>query len=186
MSVGALTEIIMLGIYSQHNGVPHYRLAENGKIYTLLHHSCKNNYSDFLVFVPINYPRIDRISKNFFEKTGKSGGKTAKEDYIMKKFIPLLLAAIFAMVGMTGCSEKTLLSPNDPVTLTMWHVYGEQADSPMNVLVEEFNRTVGQEKGIIINVTNITGTSKSHSSSLMRKRVSRGRMRCLIFSPVTP
>lgn len=42
----------------------------------------------------------------------------------------------------------------------MWHVYGEQADSPMNRLIDEFNETVGVEKGIIINVTAMSNASK--------------------------
>lgn len=28
----------------------------------------------------------------------------------------------------------------------MWHVYGEQSNSPMNDFVEKFNATVGKEK----------------------------------------
>ena len=42
----------------------------------------------------------------------------------------------------------------------MWHVYGEQADSPMNRLIDEFNETVGMEKGIIINVMAMSNASK--------------------------
>lgn len=71
----------------------------------------------------------------------------------------LLVLTLFSL-SLFGCSTKSLLSPDDPVTLTMWHVYGEQADSPMNRLIEEFNSTVGQEKGIVISVTNVTSTSK--------------------------
>jgi len=61
---------------------------------------------------------------------------------------------------MSACSDKSLLDPKDPVTLTIWHVYGEQADAPMNLLIEEFNDTVGREKGIQVQVTNVTSTSK--------------------------
>ena len=78
----------------------------------------------------------------------------------MKKFLSLFLCALLLCLGVTGCSEKSLLSPKNPVTLTLWHVYGEQADSPMNRMVEEFNSTVGQEKGILVSVTNVTSTSK--------------------------
>ena len=42
----------------------------------------------------------------------------------------------------------------------MWHVYGEQADSPMNRLIDEFNETVGMKKGIIVNVTAMSNASK--------------------------
>lgn len=85
--------------------------------------------------------------------TPPKGGK-------MKKILAFLMV-FSAMLGcMAGCAEKSELSPDDPVTLTMWHVYGEQASSPMNLLVNEFNQTVGREKGVIINVTSMTNASK--------------------------
>lgn len=77
----------------------------------------------------------------------------------MKKFTAFALVLLL-LFSMSACSDDTLLSPEDPVTLTMWHVYGEQSDSPMNRLVEEFNNTVGLEKGIVIHVSNVTSTSK--------------------------
>ena len=40
--------------------------------------------------------------------------------------------------SLTGC-EKSLLDKDNPVTLTFWHVYGEQSGSPMDELVDEFN-----------------------------------------------
>lgn len=51
----------------------------------------------------------------------------------MLRILPLLLS-VMLMFGITGCSENTLLDPTDPDTLTLWHVYGEQSDSPMNQL----------------------------------------------------
>ncbi len=82
----------------------------------------------------------------------------------MKKTIAFLLLAAFLLLPLSGCASiggrKTLLDPANPVTLTIWHVYGEQADAPMNLLIDEFNDTVGKEKGIQVRVTNVTGTSK--------------------------
>jgi len=78
----------------------------------------------------------------------------------MKKWYLLALALVLLVSSLTGCSEKSLLSPDDPVILSMWHVYGENADAPMNRLVEEFNATVGLEKGVVITVTNVTSSSK--------------------------
>ena len=78
----------------------------------------------------------------------------------MKKQIALILAAALLLCGLSGCAKSTTLEPGEPITLTMWHVYGEQADSPMNRLVEEFNRTVGREKGIIINVTLMSSSAQ--------------------------
>ena len=75
----------------------------------------------------------------------------------MKKLL-LLMLALACTVSLSGCAKKTALSPDAPVTLTMWHVYGEQADSPMNRLVDQFNETVGKENGIIIDVTVVTNS----------------------------
>lgn len=88
----------------------------------------------------------------------------------MKRSLSIILAAVLLLCALAGCAEKNKLDPDDPVTLTMWHVYGEQADSPMNRLVDEFNATVGHEKGIIVTVTNVTSTSKI--SALLEEAVS--------------
>ena len=72
----------------------------------------------------------------------------------------LKLAALVPGLALAGCGgSKTLLSPKDPTMLSIWHVYGEQADSPMNSLLTEFNDTVGREKGILLNVTNMTNSA---------------------------
>lgn len=76
-----------------------------------------------------------------------------------RKLFLLLLIFSISICCLSGC-KKSELDKNNPVTLTMWHVYGEQADSPMNRLIDEFNETVGVEKGIIINVTAMSNASK--------------------------
>ena len=79
----------------------------------------------------------------------------------MKKTLPIIVFVCMLALLLFGCDkQETLLDPQKPVTLTMWHVYGEQADSPMNRYVEDFNRTVGKEKGIIINVTLMSNASQ--------------------------
>ncbi len=50
-------------------------------------------------------------------------------------------------------------SPSDPVTLTMWHVYGSQTISPLNTVIDEFNRSLGREHGITVNVVSVTSSS---------------------------
>ena len=77
----------------------------------------------------------------------------------MKKILLLLVSLAF-IISASGCGAGSELDPDKPVTLTLWHVYGEQADSPMNRLVDEFNSTVGKDKGIIINTTLISNTSQ--------------------------
>ena len=77
----------------------------------------------------------------------------------MKRSVVILLAALLALSVFAGCGKKSALDPKDPVTLTMWHVYGSQTKSPLNDVINEFNRTVGQEKGITINVESVTSSS---------------------------
>lgn len=77
----------------------------------------------------------------------------------MKKLFVLLLTVSMLSICMFGCNTKEHNS-KEPITLTLWHVYGDQADSPMNQLIEEFNQTVGLEKNILITVTNVSSTSK--------------------------
>ena len=74
----------------------------------------------------------------------------------MKKTIVFMIC-IAMLMGLVGCSGGT--DPEHPITLTMWHVYGSQTESPLNDVIDEFNRTVGQEKGIIIKVVSVMNSS---------------------------
>ena len=74
------------------------------------------------------------------------------------RFFAALLAALM-IFSLTGCN-RSLLDKDDPVTLTFWHVYGEQSGSPMDELVDEFNRTVGAEKGVRVTVTATSSASQ--------------------------
>ena len=58
----------------------------------------------------------------------------------MKKRLLSLLLLCTLVFALSGCGEKTLLNKKKPVSLSFWHVYGEQAGSPMDLLVQEFNR----------------------------------------------
>ena len=116
-------------------------------------------YKDFYFFDPTpNAPK--RVgAANIFQKGGNLGGETIPEGGIMKKITILLCFAIL-MTCFSGCGQNdTTLNPNNPVTLTMWHVYGSQTESPLNIVINEFNQTIGKEKGIIINVASVTSSS---------------------------
>ena len=66
----------------------------------------------------------------------------------MKKHTLALLLVSVLVFTLTSCGEKSLLRETDPVTLNFWHVYGEQSGSPMDLLVQEFNReanTIGSK-----------------------------------------
>lgn len=59
------------------------------------------------------------------------------------------LAVILAL-NLTGCGNKGPLDPGDPVSLTVWHYYNGTQQAAFDALVEEFNSTVGREKGIYV------------------------------------
>lgn len=61
----------------------------------------------------------------------------------------LLLAALSLYAA--GCSKKEHgLDPAHPVTVTVWHYYNSAQKKAFDALVDEFNATVGAEKGIIV------------------------------------
>ncbi len=78
----------------------------------------------------------------------------------MKKIISLILIyATLMTLCLTGCSDRTKPDSDNPVTLTMWHVYGSQTKSPLNDAIDEFNNTVGRENGVTVNVVSVTSSS---------------------------
>jgi len=76
----------------------------------------------------------------------------------MKK-ITAIIICLMIITCFSGCSKQRTPSPENPVTLTMWHVYGSQTTSPLNTVIDEFNKTVGKENGITINVASVTSSS---------------------------
>ena len=79
----------------------------------------------------------------------------------MKKNLCMaLLGTLLAVLLLTGCGSKEM------VTVSLWHVYGEADDSPLNDLIDEFNETVGKEKNIRVEVTSVTNTNNIHDKVL--------------------
>lgn len=78
----------------------------------------------------------------------------------MKTKFLTLLALLTFMLPIFGCGSDSLLDPADPIELTFWHVYGEQAISPMDALITEFNTTVGRERGVHVRVTAQSSSSR--------------------------
>ncbi len=76
----------------------------------------------------------------------------------MKKLFALILSVTIMCGILSGCSDS-VFDPDKPVTLTIWHVYGSNTQSPLNDAIHEFNSTVGKEKGIIVDVTSVTNSS---------------------------
>ncbi len=78
----------------------------------------------------------------------------------MKKIRIIFMITVISFF-CAGCSN---ISKNDeaPITITIWHVYGGQVDSPLNDLIDQFNQTVGKEKHINVQVTSVSNTNTIH------------------------
>ena len=86
----------------------------------------------------------------------------------MKKKLFLLLIVLFLTTGvLPGCAREHGLDPDNPVTLALWHNYGGQMQKTMDALVDEFNNTVGNEKGVVLNVTSISSSASLHEKLTM-------------------
>lgn len=75
-----------------------------------------------------------------------------------RRFLFLLIAVLLLCTGCSGTVKKE----ETPTTITVWHVYGGQTDSPLNDLIEEFNQTVGKEQQINVQVTSVSNTNTIH------------------------
>lgn len=81
-----------------------------------------------------------------------------------RKLILAILTALALLVTCGGCTAGR--PAKGPVTVTLWHVYGGQTDSPLNDLIDQFNQTVGAEEGIRIQVTSVSNTNTIHEAVL--------------------
>ncbi|MCI8996069.1 MAG: extracellular solute-binding protein [Lachnospiraceae bacterium] len=66
------------------------------------------------------------------------------------KKLSLFCLAVTIILGLGGCGKKSPLDPKNPVSLTVWHYYNGSQQTAFDTLVEEFNDTVGREKGIYV------------------------------------
>lgn len=67
-----------------------------------------------------------------------------------KRFIRNLCIAAAMAFTLTGCGKKSPLDPDNPVSLTVWHYYNGSQQAAFDSLIEEFNETIGREKGIYV------------------------------------
>lgn len=73
-----------------------------------------------------------------------------------------ILLSILIVFSTASCGKKD----NEPINLTLWHVYGEQVASPLNKMINEFNNTVGEKEGIRVTVTSVSNSNKIHENIL--------------------
>ena len=77
------------------------------------------------------------------------------------KIIALLLAGLLLLSGCSAAFQKS-----QPMTISIWHVYGAQTNSPLNELIDRFNETVGKEKNIQVEVTMVSNNKNIHKDIL--------------------
>ncbi|MEG1396779.1 MAG: extracellular solute-binding protein, partial [Oscillospiraceae bacterium] len=65
------------------------------------------------------------------------------------RILALALCAALFMGALAGCG-KEVGGPKDPVAVTVWHYYNGAQQEDFDALVEEFNQSVGTEKGIVV------------------------------------
>lgn len=75
--------------------------------------------------------------------------------------ISALLLVLALLLGCAGCGGG-----REPVTVTIWHVYGGETESPLNDLIDTFNDTVGREQNIRVQVGSVTNTNTIHEAVL--------------------
>lgn len=80
----------------------------------------------------------------------------------MNRRTQIVLTLILSALILTGCASND--RKNNPIVLTMWHVYGGQTDSPLNRTIDRFNETVGKKEGIRIQVTSVSNTNTIHEA----------------------
>ena len=70
----------------------------------------------------------------------------------MKKIKYLFLVATIVAICTTGCGSKKEhgLNPKDPQNVVVWNYYNGNQLIAFQDMVEEFNNTVGKEKGIVV------------------------------------
>lgn len=86
---------------------------------------------------------------------------------MMKFRAALIIGFAFMLMFLTACKDEYGLDPKEPTVLNLWHNYGGQMKETMDGLVDEFNETVGADKGIIINVTSISSSEAIHEKLTM-------------------
>lgn len=102
------------------------------------------------------------FKREFSLKKGGTRMRSTEEKIKRKVISVVIIVAILST--MAGCGKSQ--SRKEPITLTIWHVYGGQTDSPLNDLIDEFNGTEGKKEGIKIQVGMVSNTNTIHEEVL--------------------
>ena len=84
-----------------------------------------------------------------------------------KKWFCFVICSVLVLF-CTSCTTPGE-TPDQPVVVTIWHVYGAQTDSPLNDMISTFNQTVGKEQGIQVEVTLVSNNKNIHEAIRVRR-----------------
>ena len=74
------------------------------------------------------------------------------------------LLGLLIVISLAGCGKA---ASGEPVTVTIWHVDGGQAEAPLlNDMIAEFNETV-EEENIQVQVGSVTNTNTIHERAVL-------------------
>ena len=70
----------------------------------------------------------------------------------LKRLIPITAVLCLTATLLCSCekNENHGLDPNEPTTITIWHYYNGVQQENFDNMILEFNETVGQEEGIVV------------------------------------
>ncbi|MGI6358060.1 MAG: extracellular solute-binding protein [Bacillota bacterium] len=85
----------------------------------------------------------------------------------MKRIPALWVGLVLLAALLPACSLQTGLEPRQPITLNLWHNFGGQMQAAMDGLLQDFNSTLGMEKGIIVNVTSVASSASLQAKLAM-------------------
>ncbi len=88
-------------------------------------------------------------SRSFAENASEME-ETMKKGNIFKAAVATVMIQLPLILCSCGKDASVPLDPDDPVSLTVWHYYNGSQQAAFDDLVEEFNVTVGKEKGIFV------------------------------------
>ena len=79
----------------------------------------------------------------------------------IRRMAALLCIGTLCLLLSAGCArEDDPLNPKQPVTLTIWHYYSGPQKIAFDNAVQEFNETVGYERGVIIEAVTKNGVNQ--------------------------
>lgn len=93
-----------------------------------------------------------------------------------KRMLLILMAALLLLTSAcssgnnnakdTAGTEKLIgnLNPKNPVTVTLWHYYVGENQQALETAVSDFNRTIGMEKGVIVEAVAIGSIAELETS----------------------